>query len=81
MNPFGGVDPATRDYILNTILSNFEEGASVVISTHLISDIERILDEVIFMDKGKIILTAGADELRTKENSSIDEIFRRYFKC
>ena len=81
MNPFGGVDPATRDYILNTILSNFEEGASVVISTHLISDIERILDEVIFMDKGKIILTAGADELRTKENSSIDEIFRRYFRC
>lgn len=81
MNPFGGVDPATRDYILDTILSNFEEGASVVISTHLISDIERILDEVIFMDKGKIILTAGADELRTKENSSIDEIFRRYFRC
>lgn len=79
--PLGGVDPATRDYILNTILSNFNEGASVIISTHLISDIERILDEVIFIDKGKIILTSSADELRTKENASIDEIFRRCFKC
>lgn len=79
--PLGGVDPATRDYILDTILSNFSEGASVIISTHLISDIERILDEVIFIDKGKIILTSSADELRTKENASIDEIFRRCFKC
>ena len=79
--PLGGVDPATRDYILDTILSNFCEGASVIISTHLISDIERILDEVIFMDKGQIILTSSADELRNKENASIDEIFRRYFKC
>ena len=79
--PLGGVDPATRDYILDTILSNFKEGSSVIISTHLISDIERILDEVIFMDNGKIILTSSADELRNKENSSIDEIFRRYFKC
>ena len=79
--PLGGVDPATRDYILDTILSNFKEGSSVIISTHLISDIERILDEVIFIDKGKIILTASADELRKKEKSSIDEIFRRTFKC
>ena len=79
--PLGGVDPATRDYILDTILSNFKEGSSVLISTHLISDIERILDEVIFIDKGKIILTAPADELRKKEKSSIDEIFRRTFKC
>ena len=79
--PLGGVDPATRDYILDTILSNFSEGASVIISTHLISDIERILDEVIFIDKGKIVLTSSADELRTKENASIDEIFRRCFKC
>ena len=79
--PLGGVDPATRDYILDTILSNFSEGASVIISTHLISDIERILDEVIFLDKGEIILTSSADELRNKEKSSIDEIFRRYFKC
>ena len=79
--PRGGVDPATRDYILDTILSNFSEGASVIISTHLISDVERILDEVIFVDQGKIVLTSSADELRNKENASIDEIFRRYFKC
>ena len=79
--PLGGVDPATRDYILDTILSNFSEGASVIISTHLISDIERILDEIIFVDKGKVILTSSADELRNKEKASIDEIFRRYFKC
>ena len=79
--PLGGVDPATRDYILDTILSNFKEGSSVIISTHLISDIERILDEVIFIDKGKIILQSDADELRNKESGSIDEIFRREFKC
>ena len=79
--PLGGVDPATRDYILDTILSNFNEGASVIISTHLISDIERILDEVIFIDKGKIVLQSSTDELRKKEGTSIDEIFRRMFKC
>ena len=79
--PLGGVDPATRDYILDTILSNFSEGASVIISTHLISDIERILDEVIFIDNGEIIITSSADELRKKEKLSIDEMFRRYFKC
>ena len=77
--PLGGVDPATRDYILDTILSNFCEGASVIISTHLIADIERILDEVIFIDKGEIILQDSADNLREKENCSIDEIFRRKF--
>jgi len=79
--PLGGVDPATRDYILDTVLSNFKEGASVLISTHLISDVERILDEVIFIDKGKIILQSDADKLRNNENASIDEIFRRMFKC
>ena len=79
--PLGGVDPATRDYILDTILSNFKEGATVIISTHLISDIERILDEVIFINKGKIVLESSADELREKENASIDEVFRRSFKC
>ena len=79
--PLGGVDPATRDYILDTILSNFKDNASVIISTHLISDIERILDEVIFIDKGKIILQSDADKLRNKEKCSIDEIFRRMFKC
>ena len=79
--PLGGVDPATRDYILDTILTNFNEGASVIISTHLISDIERILDEVVFIDKGKIILQSDTDELRKREDASIDEIFRRMFKC
>lgn len=79
--PLGGVDPATRDYILDTILSNFCEGASVIISTHLISDIERILDEVIFINKGEIVLHEECDTLRNKENESIDEIFRRMFKC
>ena len=79
--PLGGVDPATRDYILDTILSNFNENASVIISTHLISDIEKILDEVIFIDKGKIVLQSDADKLRNKEKASIDEIFRRMFKC
>ena len=79
--PLGGVDPATRDYILDTILSNFKEGSSVIISTHLISDIERILDEVVFIDKGKLVLKDDADKLRKKEKGSIDEIFRRMFKC
>lgn len=79
--PLGGVDPATRDYILDTILTNFNEGASIIISTHLISDIERILDEVIFIEKGRVVLSSSTDELRQKENASIDEIFRRSFKC
>jgi len=79
--PLGGVDPATRDYILDTILTNFNKDASVIISTHLISDIERILDEVIFIDDGQIILQEDADKLRKKEDDSIDNIFRRMFKC
>ncbi len=81
MEPLGGVDPATRDYILDTILSNFRKGASIIISTHLIADIERILDDIIFIDKGQIVLTSPADKLREKEKASIDEIFRRRFKC
>ena len=79
--PLGGVDPATRDYILDTILSNFNDNSSVIISTHLISDIERILDEVVFIDKGSIVLQIEADKLRNREKASIDEIFRRMFKC
>ena len=79
--PLGGVDPATRDYILDTILTNFNPGASVLISTHLISDIERILDDVIFIDNGKILLQDNCDALRTKEGASVDEIFRRMFRC
>ena len=79
--PLGGVDPATRDYILDTILTNFNDGASIIIATHLIADIERILDEVIFIDKGRIILQSDADVLREKEKSGIEEVFRRMFKC
>ncbi|MBR2891866.1 MAG: ABC transporter ATP-binding protein [Bacilli bacterium] len=79
--PLGGVDPATRDYILDTILTNFKEGASIIISTHLISDIERILDDVIFIDHGELILSDSVEKLREEHNESIDEIFRRMFKC
>ena len=79
--PLGGVDPATRDYILDTILTNFNPGASVLLSTHLISDIERILDDVIFIDDGKIALMENCDALRSREGASIDEIFRRMFRC
>ncbi|MDO4219644.1 MAG: ABC transporter ATP-binding protein [Candidatus Saccharibacteria bacterium] len=77
--PLGGVDPATRDHILDTILSNFKEGSSVIISTHLISDVERILDDVIFIDKGQIVLTGAADKLRAKHKASINDIFRSMF--
>ncbi len=79
--PLGGVDPATREYILDTILSNFNEGATVLISTHLITDVERILDEVVFIDKGRIVLSESADTLRQREGGSVDEIFRRMFRC
>ena len=79
--PLGGVDPATRDYILETILKNVNKNSSVLISTHLISDVEKILDEVIFIDKGEIVLQSSSDDLRKKENGSIDDIFRRMFKC
>ena len=79
--PLGGVDPATRDYILDTILNNFCEGASVLLSTHLIADIERILDDVVFIDRGRAVLQSPADELRVREGASVDQVFRRMFKC
>ena len=79
--PIGGVDPATREYIMDTILTNFNDGASILISTHLILDVERILDEVIFVDDGMIHLTGSADELRNQRGKSIDEIFREEFRC
>ena len=78
--PLGGVDPTTRDYILKTILSNFGEDSSLLITTHMVADVEKILDEVIFLDKGKIVLNEDADKLRKKEKGSIDEIFRRRMK-
>ena len=78
--PLSGVDPATRDDILDLILENFEENSSLLISTHLISDVERILDEIIFIKNGEIVEFSDAEKLREKENASIDEIFRRRFK-
>lgn len=78
--PLSGVDPATRDDILDLIIENFEENSSLIISTHLISDVERILDEVIFIKNGEIVEFSNAEKLREEENASIDEIFRRRFK-
>ena len=78
--PLGGVDPSTRDYILKTILSNLREGSSLLITTHLISDVEKILDEVVFIDKGQVLLHEEADKLRDRNNASIDEVFRRMVK-
>ncbi len=77
--PLGGVDPASRDYILQTILKNFNKDATLLISTHMIADIEKILDEVVFIDDGQIVLQEDANKLREKENCTIDEIFRRKF--
>ncbi len=75
--PLGGVDPSTREIILDTILTNLSEGSSMLITTHLISDVERILDEVVIIDKGTVVLKGDADEIRQKENCSIDQLFRR----
>lgn len=79
--PIAGVDPAARDYILNTIISNYDENASIVISTHLISDIENILDEVIFIRNGSIQFHSSVDDIREKDNKSVDTLFREVFKC
>ena len=79
--PIGGVDPAARDYILHTILSNYSEDATVVISTHLIGDIEPVLDEAIFLKEGKIFAHRTVDEIRETEGMSVDEYFREGFKC
>ena len=79
--PIAGVDPAARDYILDTILSNYNEDASILISTHLISDVENILDEVIFLQNGTIRLHSSVDDIREKEQKSIDALFREVFKC
>ena len=75
--PLGGVDPSTRDYIMQTILSNFDKDSSLIITTHLISDVEKILDEVVVIDQGKVVLKGNADKLREKEKASINDIFRR----
>lgn len=79
--PIAGVDPAARDYILETILSNYDENASILISTHLISDVENILDEVIFLQNGVIRMQASVDDIRQNEQKSVDALFREVFRC
>ena len=79
--PIGGVDPATRDYILHTIISNYNEDATVLISTHLIADVEQVLDEVIFLQNGRILLQSAVVDIRDPQGKSIDALFREVFKC
>lgn len=79
--PIGGVDPAARDYILNTIISNYNPEASVLISTHLITDIENILDEVVMIREGELVLHKSVDEIREEEGKSVDALFREVFRC
>ncbi len=79
--PIGGVDPAARDYILNTIIQNYDPSATVLISTHLIADVERVLDEYIFLHQGRIVEKGSADQVREETGSSLDERFREVFKC
>lgn len=79
--PIGGVDPASRDYILKTIINNYSDDSTVIISTHLISDIEKVLDQVIFIKNGSIVLNGDADEIREEKGMSIDKMFREEFRC
>lgn len=79
--PIAGVDPAARDYILNTIITNYEPQASVLIATHLIADIENVLDEIIFLKDGQIVQHTSVDEIRSKEAMSVDAYFREVFRC
>ena len=79
--PIGGVDPATRDYILSTIIGNYNPEAAVVISTHLIADVEKVLDEVIFINQGRVMLQSTVDDIREDKGMSVDALFREVFKC
>lgn len=79
--PIAGVDPAARDYILNTIITNYNENASILISTHLIADIENILDQVLFIQNGQIVRNSSVDSIREEEGKSVDTLFREVFKC
>ncbi len=79
--PIGGVDPATRDYILDTIIRNYNPEAAVIISTHLIADVEQVLDDVIFIDRGHIVLQSSVDEIREAHGKSVDQYFREVFRC
>ena len=79
--PIGGVDPAARDYILNTIISNYDPEATVLISTHLIADVERVLDEFVFLYNGNVIRSGSAEDVREETGKSLDELFREVFRC
>ncbi|WP_277254825.1 ABC transporter ATP-binding protein [Negativibacillus massiliensis] len=79
--PIGGVDPATREYILHTILKNFDENSSILITTHLIQDVETIFDQVLFLNQGKIVIDGEVDEIRETYGKSIDGLFREVFRC
>ncbi len=79
--PIAGVDPAARDYILNTIISNYDEEATVLISTHLISDVESVLDEAVFLKQGKVVLHKATDDMRQETGKSLDGYFREVFRC
>ena len=79
--PIGGVDPATRDYILRTIISNYSEDAAVIISTHLIADVEQVLDEVVFLREGQVMLHESVEQIRDEKCKSVDELFREVFRC
>lgn len=79
--PIGGVDPAARDYILDTIISNYSEDSTIIISTHLIADIEKVLDHVIFIKEGQLVLTSSVDEIRHEEGKSVDNYFKEVFRC
>lgn len=79
--PIAGVDPATRDYIMRTILTGYNEHSSIIISTHLISDIEQVLSDVVFINRGRIVLESTVDEIRSREGKSVDSLFREVFRC
>ena len=79
--PIGGVDPATRDYILSTIIGNYNPEGAVMISTHLISDVEKVLDEVLFLNQGRLMLQSSVDDIREEKGMSVDALFREVFKC
>ena len=79
--PIGGVDPAARDYILDTIIRNYNPEASVIISTHLIADVEKVLDEVLFIDRGQILLQSSVDAIPEENGMSVDALFREVYKC
>lgn len=79
--PIGGVDPATRDYILETIVRNYDEKATILISTHLIADVEKVLDEFIMLKEGRVMMHDSTDNIRETQGRSLDELFREVFRC